>query len=311
LYKLEEINQLLPFLNDLCERFKLSILIDELDKGWDKSEDAVAFVAGLFDAAMHINRKTPNIRVLLSLRSELYDNIPSLYGDAEKVRDKIEIIEWDEIQLKAMITKRIAYHITELKNRSADEVWNSIFAETLDYRRAKSYNYVVDRTLYRPRELIQFCSDISDRMKDNNECPATYTTITEAELSYSQKRVKDIAAEYSFQHPGIGSVIETFRGLQHNLDRDNLELHCMEIIVGDKHVDQSADWVHYMDTDKVIEVLWNVGFLKAHAVGGIKARRRSGSEYVGSYQVQNINLKNINRFQIHAMFRSYLGTKEK
>jgi hypothetical protein len=37
-----------------------------------------------------INSSESNVRVFVSLRKELYDNIPALYEDAQKVRDIIE-----------------------------------------------------------------------------------------------------------------------------------------------------------------------------------------------------------------------------
>lgn len=70
------------------------------------------------------------------------------------------------------------------------------------------------------------------------------------------------------------------------------------------------DWVIDRDPEKLIDILWEVGFLRAQAVGGLKARRRSGSSYVGTYQVANLNLRTLSRFQVHPMFRSYLGSKE-
>jgi hypothetical protein len=57
-------------------------------------------------------------------------------------------------------------------------------------------------------------------------------------------------------------------------------------------------------------VLWRIGFLRAQAVGGVKALRRSGSSYLGPHQVATLNLRNISRFHVHPMFRSYLAMKE-
>jgi hypothetical protein len=56
LYKLEEINHLLPALKEVARRRRVIVLVDELDRGWDPSEDARAFVAGLFQPA---SRLTP------------------------------------------------------------------------------------------------------------------------------------------------------------------------------------------------------------------------------------------------------------
>jgi hypothetical protein len=64
------------------------------------------------------------------------------------------------------------------------------------------------------------------------------------------------------------------------------------------------------EPDYLIDLLWRVGFLRAYAVGGLKALRRSGSSYLGPHQVSTLNLRTISRFQVHPMFRSVLGMKE-
>lgn len=311
LYRLEEINALVPELIALCEKRSVVVLIDELDKGWDASEDAQAFVAGLFHAAIDLNSKTKSLRVLLSLRRELYESIPALYDDAQKYRDIIEVIEWDEASLLDLITRRIAYSIPDLEGLSSSDLWNAVFAETLEYRQTKSFNYMVDRTLYRPRELIHFCTLVRDRVtKAGGGLPANYPIISEAEETYSQDRVKDIASEWRFQFPGLESVLQTFRGMSFNLNRDDLELHCLGIATGEHRVEPEAEWVREYEPEQLIDLLWRVGFLRAYAVGGLKARRRSGSSYLGPHQIASLNLANITRFQVHPMFRVFLGLKE-
>ena len=52
LYNLEEIKDLLDALKEILARERVFIFIDELDRGWDSSEDAQAFVAGLFQACI-------------------------------------------------------------------------------------------------------------------------------------------------------------------------------------------------------------------------------------------------------------------
>lgn len=312
LYKLEEISDLLPDLKRICDKNPIIFLIDELDRGWDASEDAQAFASGLFQAALSINQLTPNLRILISLRKELYDNIPSLYEDSQKVWDLFEVIEWDEETLLTMITKRIEHFYPELKGHNSQEKWNHIFSETLDYRQTKSFNYVVDRTLYRPREIIQFCTEIKNAaIQDQELPPLNYRTISSAEFVYSEKRTQDIAAEYRFQYPGLLSIFETFRGLSYNLERVDLEYHCLEIITGERKIDlEATNWTKGQESDFLITVLWQVGFLRAQAIGGLKAKRRSGSSYLGPHQIFNLNLSTITRFHVHPMFRAFLGLRE-
>ncbi len=310
LYKLQELDSMLPCIIELLDKQPLVVLIDELDKGWDSSEDAKAFVSGLFQASVSLNEFTDKLSVYISLRQELYDSIPALYDDAQKYRDLIETIRWDETTLLAMAAKRIRHSYPMLSSMSDAECWNVVFAETLKYRNTKSFNYLVDRTLYRPRELIQFCTDAVQEAKPSNSVPIDYAVVSRVELDYSAAREKDISSEYRFQYPGLESVFEVFRGRVYLIDRPQLELICLQICTGEVRTDTAAKWILDQDPDLVIDILWRVGFLRAYAVGGLKALRRSGSSYVGPHQVSNINLRAVSRFQVHPMFRSALGMKE-
>lgn len=312
LYKLEEIQELLPSLRDLCGKRKVLVLVDELDKGWDASEDARAFVAGLFHAAMDINDKADGPTVLLSLRRELYDNIPALYEDAQKYRDVIEMIQWSEDELLDLISRRIQHSFPQKPEEGPEDLWNLVFGETLEYRQTRSFNYMVDRTLYRPRELIHFCTLIRDQVSQTKSTlPANYSLISEAEAQYSEDRVKDIGSEWRFSYPGLESVFEAFRGLSYNFDREDLEFHLLGMVTGEHKVSDTAKaWVQDLEPEDLIGILWKVGFLRAQAVGGLKARRRSGSRYLGPHQIPSLSLANVPRFHIHPMFRDFLGLKE-
>lgn len=312
LYRLEEISGLLDDLDAACSKRSMVILVDELDKGWDASEDAQLFVAGLFHAAAAINQRTPHVRVLVSLRRELYDNIPALYDDAQKFRDTIELIEWAEPQLLELIGRRIGRSLADTEFSGYSERWNAVFAETLDYRRTRSFNYLIDRTLYRPRELIGFCSTIREKALDMGSVPpVNYKVISEAEQSYSEARLKDIAAEYRFQYPGLTSVFETFRGKPYTMNRSVLEEHCLRIATNEHRVSEDAGtWCADRNPEDLIDIFWRIGFLRARAVGGLRARRRRGSSYLGPHQISAMNLRNVTSFHVHPMFRSFLGMKE-
>lgn len=309
LYKLAELEPLKGAITELCAKRKVCVFIDELDKGWDSSEDAQAFVSGLVQAANSLNELSPRLTIYVSLRRELYESIPALYDDAQKYRDIIETVIWDEPHLLSMIANRIRRSDTTLAEASDLAAWSSVFAESIEYRKSKSFNYIVDRTLYRPRELIQFCMDCVDSGKVSPNDPINYSTISQSELGYSESRTKDIAAEYKFQYPGLLSVFEVFRGRAYSLTRVELDNLCLEIVTGGIAVGD-AKWISDLEPEQLVDVLWRVGFLRAYAVGGMKALRRSGSSYLGAHQVASLNLRSLSRFQVHPMFRSYLGLKE-
>jgi hypothetical protein len=305
LYKLAEIDPLLPTLCQTLESQKVVVLVDELDRGWDESEDAKAFVAGLFQACMSINGLSDKLRVYMSLRQELYDNIPALYEDAQKFRDVIERISWTKPRLLELIAARIRYSLGQLDNYSDERCWNRVFAKQSPESATSSFDYMLERTLYRPREIIQFCAHAIELAFDRKSgLPVDAATITDVEVAYSEERTTDIAAEYRFQYPGLLSVFEAFRGRNCYFDYDELELACLEIATETALTSVASAWVADQDPDLLIEVLWHVGFLQAETVGGSQPGARV---FLGHHQVSRLNLRAVQRFRVHPMFWAYLG----
>jgi hypothetical protein len=157
-----------------------------------------------------------------------------------------------------------------------------------------SYIKRIDRTLYRPREIIQFCAAVVEENTSYGTFPIDYDVISKAELTYSEDRTKDIASEYRFQYPGLMNVFEIFRGKTYTFDRDELEFLCLQLSVGEHAISKEAEsWIHDQDPSFIIETLWRIGFLRAQAVGGVKAQRRSGRSYLGPHQVPNLSLRGV------------------
>ncbi|WP_433181843.1 P-loop ATPase, Sll1717 family [Actinoallomurus sp. CA-150999] len=318
LYKLEEINSLLPALRKVLDKQRVTIVVDELDRGWDSSEDAKAFVSGLFQACVSVNALHRNLSVYISLRRELYDDIPALYEDAQKYRDLLETIRWREDSLLELIAKRIRYSAREMGydaqvlDRTDDlTCWNAVFAPLPGAPVDSSFRYVADRTLYRPREIIEFCTTVLEVARDRTPTlPLPYETIRWAERGYSEERAKDIAAEYRFQYPGLLGVFEVFRGRDHAFEREELQLLCLELVLGEIPTNGASSWLPLCDPDGLIEILWQTGFLTAQPVGDADAVGGQGA-FIGVHQVQHLNLAAVQRFQVHPMFRAYLGVQRR
>jgi energy-coupling factor transporter ATP-binding protein EcfA2 len=305
LYKLDELRPLVPVIEQVCEQHRVVVLVDELDRGWDASEDARAFVAGLFQAAIAMNNVAPNLKVYISLRQELYDTIPSLYEDAQKYRDLIEVLSWDETMLLQLIASRIRYSIQPDKHLTDSQCWLKVFTQQLNGH-SDSFQYVVDRTLLRPREIIQFCTKALEGRQFRDELlPVEYAEVAQAERFYSEERTKDIAAEYRFQYPGLLSVFEAFRGGEAYYERTELEEICLELALGERHVSESATWIVDQEPEALIHILWRVGFIRAR-LQHCGPDADLGNRYLGYHQVSTLSVHNACGFEIHPMFQFYL-----
>ncbi len=318
LYQLEEINHLLPHLRDVLGRQRVVVLVDELDRGWDSSENAKAFVSGLFQACVSINEMHDNLRVYVSLRQELYDDIPALYEDAQKYRDLLETINWTEESLLKLIAKRIRHcaqengHNDAALDQAGDSAcWNAVFATPPGHPANNSFRYMVGRTLHRPREIIQFCTETVELARERGVgLPLPYAAIGWTERAYSAERAKDIAAEYRYQYAGLLGIFDAFRGRSEVITRDDLELLCLELATGEIRTSGTGSWLPDRDPDELIEILWHIGFITAQPAGGNRIQLGDRGPFVGVYQVQHLNLAAVQRFQVHPMFRAYLGIKQ-
>lgn len=304
LYRLEELDPFLDDIESLARRTPVLVLIDELDRGWDASQDAVAFVAGLFQAATGIAVRTPHVRVVMALRRELYESIPALYEDAQKVRDRIETIDWTEAKLLDLICRRINHSLGELQSSEAVLAWHRVMPKAV--ARMPSFKYVLDHTLYRPRELIRLCTQVEEVASEHDEdFPFSEDTVLEALALHAAERFEDIVAEYRLQYPGLDSILETFRGQGRRLNRGELELHCLKISLGDLRVsDAATTWTADADVDSLIEVLWRIGFLRCRFP---RDPSHDPGPYVGAHQVRTANVRNVEEFEIHSLFATHLG----
>jgi hypothetical protein len=318
LYKLEEIHYLLPQLMEILDRQRVIVLVDELDRGWDSSEDARAFVAGLFQACISVNETHRNLRVYVSLRQELYDDIPALYEDAQKYRDLLETISWTDDSLLKLIAKRIRHCAQEngyseqaLEQAGDTACWNAVFATPPRHPVDNSFRYMVERTLHRPREIIQFCTETLEMARERAvTLPLPYAAISWTERSYSAERAKDIAAEYRYQYGGLLGVFDAFRGRGETFGRDDIELLCLELATGEIPTTGTSSWLADREPANVIEILWQVGFLTAEPASETRPPGNGARPFLGPHQVQHLNLAAVQRFQVHPMFRAYLDIRQ-
>ena len=308
IFRLDEFKPVISDLQEALSRRPVHVIIDELDRGWDASEDAQFFVSGLFRAAVNLNTEFEGLHVYVSLRQELYESIPALYEDAQKHRDVIQQLRWDELNLRELIAGRIRQSIGA-QSMSDDEAWTLVFGEVLSYRNTRPFRYITDRTTNRPRELISFCTSIRDMAVERNQ-EIDYSVIADAERRYSKDRFDDIVREYRFQYPGLQNIFEYFRGRLYLIDRSALMDDCTEVICSDRHL-RDAPWLADKEPEGLAETLWEVGFLLARNVGGQKGLVRSGSQYIGVYQHPSMALDKIQTFKIHPMFHAHLGLREK
>ncbi len=184
------------------------LLFDQLDLGWDGSEESKLLLIGLILAARDVMRaaieRNKNLRVILFLRSDIYEQLR--FEDKNKLSDSIVRLVWDENRLRDLISRRI--------QASARGDWNDVFTDERLRSSQSPLRYIVKRTMLRPRDMIRFCSFALECAKSHGIERIDNACIYEAERPYSDYMRNEIIDESkSLQSARIDVLFETLKEL--------------------------------------------------------------------------------------------------
>lgn len=307
LYRLEELDFLMEDLKNAVFSTPIYIFVDELDKGWDNSDVAKLFIAALLRAAEDLNRISKNIHFFVSIRRDIIENIPQQHVDLEKLRRYIQDLRWEKEEMFLMLTRRLKHFYKPLSRMVDQEAWDQVFEPTI-YKQTNSFSYFLERSMMRPREIIQFCNLCVKQHKKNND-KINYETAAKAEILHSKNRLDDFSREYENQYPNIRSIFDSFNGRGMVWEKTILETHLIEFILTNERVFQ--DWVYQVDQNDLLRILFEIGFMQAYVAGSVRAGRKSGSGYYSQYDLVGVDLPSVKRFRLHPIFKDALNIKER
>ncbi len=280
----------------LKEKDAVWLLIDNLDKGWPtrRSTDAdILILRALLEAARKLQHQLEardvDLNSLVFIRTDIYEHL--LVETSDKGKDTAIRLDWDDPAVfREILRQRI--RVSSGSDHSFYELWQNLFVSHIGTE--DSFNYMVDRTLMRPRDLLNFVQRAIEVALNRGNDKVTIEDIIQAEHSYSQDIFLATAFEIEDTHPNFADALYAFQGCSKLLSKEDVE-----DILGKGDVPREA-------MGKAIELLLWFGFI------GVTLNETSEAKY--SYQVR-YNLRQllapINRnegiFSIHPCFQAALG----
>jgi hypothetical protein len=265
------------------------ILIDKVDDIWNQTNKSELMIKGLLKAVHELNTALLHTLFILFLRSDIYDEMFKIH-DGDKFHSGEERIVWNKRDLKHLITMRARVSANMVVN-DVDEIWNTVFERKVNGN--TSFDYIIDRTLHKPREIIQFCNSALAQAQDKKHQFIQAQDILGAEKQYSVWKLKDIVSEYAVQYPFLEEALFMFQGFKPQLTYGEFENRLKE--TKDKLHDNLE--LQKATTEKVLQILFIVGFLGANING----------EKVFSHINPYVVLSQHNIFIVHPAFYSALG----
>lgn len=186
---------------------KYYILIDKLDERWVDDSLRFKMIRALIDALKQF-KKIRNLKIIAALRSDVLERVVQETGDLGFQREKFEEyfhqIRWNKDELKALINKRIAYTFKKQYSSQYTVHFNDIFTSKINNE--DTFDYMIERTLMRPRDIMSFINESFARSEGHNNISGQ--TIKNCEHEYSRKRREALEYEWRSAFECIPELIK-------------------------------------------------------------------------------------------------------
>ncbi|GEM_PF-4775166 len=274
------------------------ILADNLDEFWDNSKSSLVFFRGLISAVVDIAEPRHSVFPIFFISTDVLMQVAPTYRNIDKIHQYEEKIKWKRNELIELISKRIQAYLPNLSSKDPVEVWNEVFTRKVGV--SKSFKYILDRTLLRPRDILQFCRLAAEKASHRGSNKIEDRDIKSAEYTYSDWKAIDLQAEHYYSLPFLKEIME--RGFKRKSMRwkfDSFLRHLSDLV---EHIYNSNDprmaHIPKPTSYELMEKLYSIGLIKAV----VEKRRIQSAE---DTQLPS----RIDHFEIHPAFWKHLRVR--
>lgn len=177
----------------LSGRERVAILIDNLDKAWDRRADLeplAHLLLGLLGAVGRLSqdfnredswRQRVELSLVLFLRSDIYAYLRRTAREPDKI--PTQVLSWsDQDLLLRLLEER--FLAVRPPNTAPDELWERFFCPTVKGQDTRQY--LLSHVLPRPRDMVYICNAAIMSAVNGRHDMVQEEDILSAEMNYSQ-----------------------------------------------------------------------------------------------------------------------------
>ena len=190
------------------------ILIDNLDKGWPIHSvlpEDISILRSLLEATRKLERQFESRGVELHsvtfIRNDIYQYL--ILEPAERGKETAALLDWNDSEVfKQLLARRMSSGLKE--DMDFDTLWTQFFPSHV--KGEESFQFILNRTLMRPRELLRFVRECIDVGLNRKRQKLTEEDIIQAEKGYSSDALVDVCLEMRDVNARFGDVPYAFIG---------------------------------------------------------------------------------------------------
>jgi len=202
--QIAELSRVIELLDEvlLTDRQKrYYIVIDKLDEDWVEDKLRFRLIRALIETSLDF-AKIKNVKIIFAIRNDLLERVYRYTRDAgfqeEKYHSSTLQLRWTRVRLAELLDSRINLLVRDQYTTKtvthSDVLPNKVGKQ-------KVIDYILDRTLLRPRDVIQFFNTC---IKQADGKPTiSLNVLREAEGVYSRERLRALVDEWYGIYPNL------------------------------------------------------------------------------------------------------------
>jgi hypothetical protein len=276
-------------IDQLKKKEALWILFDNIDKGWtptgiDSSD--ILILRALLEASRKLQRQLTaegiDAKVLVFLRNDVYELL--LDQTADRGKEQKVVVDWrDPEALKQLVALRITTSLEE-DYSPLEELWSRIAMRHVHGE--DSYQYIVDRSLMRPRYLLDILKHARGRALTLMHEKISDDDVDQAVSIFSADVVQDTNLELRDVFPAHDGLLYAFIGSHSALSYDDVKLCLMLYKVEEDQIPEVIRlllWYGFLgvrDENHEPQYIYNKSYNKKLFEAYFKSRIEQGSAMV-------------------------------
>ncbi|MCL2675377.1 MAG: hypothetical protein FWE84_02140 [Firmicutes bacterium] len=209
---------------------KVTIYIDDIDRGWKNTNEEVQYISAMINAVRTLSRNICNLRFRIAMRSSVYYSVRKSDESTDKIEGSVLWLKWTNHEILVMLVKRIFNYkglrcdekalLGTEQHRLAEHIdciFESKFHAQGHWENAPMYRVLMSLIRKRPRDLIKLCTLSARKAFENGHEKISTQDLESIFLDYSQGRITDTVNEYKTELENLEEVLMLMKTTQKEL----------------------------------------------------------------------------------------------
>lgn len=200
-------------------RNRVAVLIDNLDKAWEKTADLgslaqllLGLLAAVGQVAVEYEREDfwrdrVSLTLATFLRSDIYAYVRSVAREPDKI--PTSGLQWSEPHLLLRVIEE-RFLAARPEGSSPDQLWSTFFCP--EVRGIETKEYILSRVLPRPRDIVYFCNAAVTSAVNQRRDRVEEDDVFRAEKVYSQFAFEALLVENGITLQEFENILYEFAG---------------------------------------------------------------------------------------------------